>query len=205
MGNVQLHLAGHFYFFGGLLTFLCVFQIVGLFFFRADHGTWADNVWAFCAVIAFWLALGDDGILWECLSHLPMIGFVTSLSHAHHAVRGHLRLPCRRPGAGAVAQKSAAYARRIIFFLPGFCSWLWHVYNCQFAFYTYNFKPYPEMPPKLHELLFDKNDESRPTGRVASWAHKRSGDPNYGLADASRSPGRVSPADLRRLQSAVQR
>ena len=64
------------------------------------------------------------------------------------------------------------------------CLLVLHTNNCQFAFYTYDFQPFPEIPPKLHSLLFENDpvtNESRATGRVASWVHNRSDDSNYGL------------------------
>ena len=123
IGNVNLHLAGHFYFFGGLLAFLCIFQIVGLFFFReqADLGGTRLGFLRLDRVLArpgrYRSVVGTPVQLAGNWLH-------SSLSHASHAVRDHFRLHRRRPGAGTAAairgecsQKETRSGERTISFL----------------------------------------------------------------------------------------
>ena len=75
-GNVDVEYMGHFYFFGGLLAFLFLFQTLGLVVYRPRGREWAAQVWTLCALIALLLALGDSAGLWQLLSCLPIIGSV---------------------------------------------------------------------------------------------------------------------------------
>jgi hypothetical protein len=55
---------------------------------------------------------------------------------------------------------------------------VWHVAHCCTAFYTFGFRPYPELPTEMTASFWQ---DDQPTGRMASWTRYRSSDPNFAL------------------------
>ena len=146
------------------------------------------------ARVTGWLAAVAGGVVallapapWTVLSWLPVVKNV-----CNHPVRmmplvvlftvlaGGLALerllagsPRRRAWEGIVAA--------ITVFLLG-----WNVAMAHAAFYTYAFRPYPELPPQLSSLLHPGNPT--PDSRMVPWARTRSIDPSFGLSLAHNLP-----------------
>jgi hypothetical protein len=61
---------------------------------------------------------------------------------------------------------------------------LFHVDLCRASFYTFGYRPYPDLPPAMDALLRPPG----PGGRIASWAPQDSPAADFGLSLAGRLP-----------------
>lgn len=139
--------------------------------------TLSDNVWLFCAIGAFFIALGPQSPVWPQMSRMPLMDKFTGpwklllFFHIYAAPAGALVLQrmtatLRRGRAIAVTVTAAVLALLA-----------WNASQAEGAFYNFADKPYPELAPELRALLLAGPETTR--GRIFSLAPQRSGAPGY--------------------------
>jgi len=181
---------GEMYYSGTLFLLLASVLLVSFLSLRWSKSTANKNIWFLCALFAFLLALGDRGILWTVLSHLP--GF------------DHFRFPFKFLGlfdlfvilAGAIALERllsfAPLTRKfeipIVILVCGLLA-----YHCSLAtaaFYVYPFAPFPTPDPNVTRFLLPEGEryypkvlpvETLPDGKlsVLDGSGNRSTDPAF--------------------------
>ena len=196
-GSLNLQWSGHFYYFGTvlLIAFLAavatlVWQRIGG---RSKTATGGDSsrlrlALVIPAVVAFLLALGESGGLWWLMGLLPVglrnnpfravpwFVFFACLVGASYLEDG---LDDRWPSGG---QASAEKRNRVLAGIVGIGLVLvaLHLTRVGIAFYTYGFRPYPQLPAELAKLV--EPAEAGRQQRIMTFAAMRSTDFSYPLA-----------------------
>jgi len=185
-GNVNVHLLGHFYFFGGLLAWLFLFHLAELAVHRPGRREWAGQVWTVCAVVALWLGLGQAFGLWELASNLPVIGFIS-----RHPLRLMPFIVFFTSIVGGLVlerllRKHSWRRLELWIAVPALALLALHVVQCRTAFHIDRFTPYPALPAMVAEKFWITEPPKQVTGRVLRWGPHSD---NEGF-------GRIMPASL---------
>jgi hypothetical protein len=185
-GSFDVEKMGHFYFFGGLFALLFGLQAVAFWITWPERRAWAQSWWAPCGAFALLLVLGEPAYLWRGMAELPLAKIFLRYTFRFYPWLGF----CAVLSGGLILDRFlATIHRRSVDILVGMamlCVLTYHLAMCQSSFYTYGFRPYPELPAELEatfhphaerRLVADKNSR-----RLASWAQLRSVSPDYWLA-----------------------
>ncbi len=180
-GSTDIQYMGHLYYFGTLLALLCAANVVLLLATLPNRRTWAEHAWTVCAGLAFLAALGREGYLWSLMTEAPVLGAINNNPFRmlpffvlFAALSGGLLLERLLQYVGNRRAWELALSGLLVVVIA------YHVALCRPAFYTYGFRPYPAMSNEMARLLWSA--EGSPTGRITSWAAKRSISPSF--ADA---------------------
>jgi len=162
---------GEMYYSGTVFIVLIGFLLFSVVASRWTRIDFRHNVWFLCAATAFWLALGDDGLLWTGMMHLPgfwrfrfpfkLVAYVVMFSAL----------------AGAVALERVLRLLRYQFKIELMLAvvlgvvLVYHSSICMDAFYRYNFQPYPKVAPKLLSLLRPSDGKTYPKVLPLSGVH----------------------------------
>ena len=196
-GSLNLQWNGHFYYFGTvlLIAFLAALATLLRRLFK-PRGTTPDPA-AFSvmqlaltvpAIVAFLLALGESGGLWWLMGLLP-VGLRNNPFRAmpwfvfFACLAGARYLEDFIASRPAVAGQSLEQRRgRLLAGVAGVGLVLvaLHLTRVGIAFYTYGFRPYPELPTELAKVI--GLDEAGRQQRLMSFAAMRSTDPSYPFA-----------------------
>jgi len=162
--NIHSELIGHIYYSGTfftLLGFSALFFLSGaLIIFKGyflGKKLLTENIWLFCAGIAFIFAIGKYGIIWTIVSNLPIFNkFQIPLKFLPFVTLFLIM------GGGSIFMRflsitnfSQYYKIGSIFFIFG--ALLYHIALPLPSFYTYKSIPYPSPSKKLIKLLDDTN------------------------------------------------
>ncbi len=153
---------GEMYYSGTLFPLIVAVLLLSLLATRWSKPTARENIWFLCALLAFLLALGNLGIVWTGLSHLP--GF------------DRFRFPFKFLGlldlfailAGAIALERLARHKRWGIQVEApllILTWGLLAYHCSLAtaaFCVYPFTPYPTPDPKITRFLLPDGDRYYP-------------------------------------------
>jgi hypothetical protein len=196
-GSLNLQWNGHFYYFGSVLlvAFLAAVAVLAWRQFggRSHVANTGDSsrlqvALVIPAVVAFLLALGESGGLWWLMGLLP----VGLRNNPFRAMPWFVFFAClvgaryledfiasRQPIAGQSLEKQRL---RLLFAIAGIGIVLvaLHLTRVGIAFYTYGFRPYPQLPTELAKVVGP--DEGGRQQRIMSFAAMRSTDPSYPLA-----------------------
>jgi hypothetical protein len=186
-GSFDLEKMGQFYFFGGLFAFLFAMQAVCFWTWWPDRAAWARSWWVPCGMVVLVLTLGDPALLWKCMAGLPL-----SKIFLRYTIRFYPVLAfCAIVGGGLILERFLSSLRRrqiweFVFGAASLSVLAYHVAMCQPSFYTYGFRPYPELPQELEAAFHPYADKqfvgAKNSRRVASWAPLRSVSPDYPTA-----------------------
>ena len=157
-----------------LLAALACFAALVVFRAPLRRRAIADNAWLFCAVAAFLIALGPQGVLWPLMSRMPVMDKFTGpwklllFFHLYAA-----------PAGALVLQRMTEGRRRIAVAISGVVLALlaWNSWQARGSFYNYGDRPYLPMDPQLRTLLFSGPETTR--GRIYSIAPKRNNTAGY--------------------------
>lgn len=167
---------GEMYYSGTLFILVCAVLLLSLLATRWSRPLVISNVWFVCALLAFILALGDRGLLWNAMALLPgfnrfrwafkFLAFVVLFSAVGGAaalerlMRNRRWSPKLQLAVGTVFVGVLAY----------------HCSLCTSAYYNYGFAPYPKLDPDLAAALVPSanlREKVLPIGAV------RSPDPSF--------------------------
>jgi hypothetical protein len=199
-GSLNLQWNGHFYYFGSILLVAFLAAVAVLAWRRiggrshvANTGDSARLQWALVipAVVAFLLALGELGGLWWLMGLLPVglrnnpframpwFVFFACLAGARFLedLLDDPRLYGLHSGRPTPERRS-----RLLFAIAGVGLVLvaLHLTRVGIAFYTYGFRPYPQLPTELAKVVGP--DDGGRQQRIMSLAAMRSTDPSYPLS-----------------------
>ncbi|MDQ3813424.1 MAG: hypothetical protein M3347_05680, partial [Armatimonadota bacterium] len=183
-GSTDIEFMGQFYYSGTLfaaVAFAAGLLILGvLAVYRCDRAflrrLTAQNVWLLCAAIAFFLALGPEGVLWVLLGLLPVFKLFTG--PWKFLLFLNLFLPL---GGGLIVErwlrgtKSPQRAEAMIA-LAVCALLLYHTALARPSFYSYGSRLYPPLPPPMATLL--RSGGSTPQ-RILPFAPQRSISPDF--------------------------
>ena len=196
-GNLNLEWGGHFYYFGTVLLVAFLAAVSTLVWRRvmvrsktSDEGgsSRLQLPLVIPAFVAFLLSLGQSGGLWWLMGLLP----VGLRNNPFRAVPWFVFFAClvgaryledfiasRKAVAGQAVEKRRS---RLLFGIAGIGLVLvaLHLTRVGIAFYTYGFRPYPQLPAELAKVVGpDEGGRQQRIMTVAAW---RSTDPSYPLA-----------------------
>jgi len=186
-GSFHVEKMGHFYFFGGLFALLFAAQACCFWVYSPERTAWACCWWVPSGIFALLMVLGEPAYLWNGMAALPMSKLFLRYSFRFYPWLAF----CAILSGGLFLERALALLRRRhAWELPlgaGMLGLLaYHLAMCQPSFYSYGFRPYPELPPAFETIFHpyaDKQligaDNSR---RLASWAQFRSVSPDYYLS-----------------------
>lgn len=196
-GSLNLQWSGHFYYFGTVLLVTFLAAVAALAWRRimvraapTDDGDSSRLQLALAvpAVVALLLSLGQSGGLWWLMGLLP-VGLRNNPFRAmpwfvfFACLVGARYLEDFIASRQAIAGQSVEERRsRLLYGIAGIGLVLvaLHLTRVGIAFYTYGFRPYPQLPAELAKLVGP--DESGRQQRIMSFAAMRSTDPSYPLA-----------------------
>ena len=165
--NIHSELIGHIYYSG---TFFTLLGFSALFFLSGAliifKGTFlgkkliTENIWLFCAGVAFIFAIGKYGIIWTIVSNLPIFNkFQIPLKFLPFVTLFLIM------GGGTIFMRFLSitnfpqyYKIGSIFFI--FVALVYHIALPLPSFYTYKSIPYPSVPKQLTIPLDDTNSMS---------------------------------------------
>jgi hypothetical protein len=193
-GSVDAEKMGHFYFFGGLFAVLFAFQAVCFWAFWPDRRAWASAWWIPCGIFALLMVLGEPAYLWQGIAELPMSKFFL-----RYTIRFYPLLAfCAILSGGLLLERVLATLRQRLAWelLLGAVTLGvlgYHLAMCQASFYSYGFRPYPDLPREFEETFHPYADKqfvgAENSRRIASWAQRRSVAPDYCLSLPWNMPG----------------
>ena len=196
-GSLNLQWNGHFYYFGSVLlvAFLAAVSVLAWRRIMVRSAATEDGdssrlqlALVIPAVVAFLLALGESGGLWWLMGLLP-VGLRNNPFRAmpwfvfFACLVGARYLEDFIASRQAIAGQSVGERRsRLLFGIAGIGLVLvaLHLTRVGIAFYTYGFRPYPQLPAELAKVV--NPDEGGRQQRIMSFAAMRSTDPSYPLA-----------------------
>jgi hypothetical protein len=195
-GSLNLQWNGHFYYFGSVLLVAFLAAVVGLAWRRiggrSPTGDAGDSsrlqlALVIPAVVALLLALGESGGLWWLMGLLP-VGLRNNPFRAmpwfvfFACLVGARYLEDVIASREAVAGQSVGDRRsRLLFGIAGIGLVLvaLHLTRVGIAFYTYGFRPYPQLTAELAKVV--EPHEGGRQQRIMSFGAMRSTDPSYPL------------------------
>jgi hypothetical protein len=196
-GSLNLQWSGHFYYFGSVLLVAFLAAVAVLAWRqtggRAHVANTGDSsrlqmALVIPAVVALLLALGESGGVWWLMGLLP----VGLRNNPFRAMPWFVFFAClvgaryvedfiasRQPIAGQNVEERRS---RLLFGIAGIGLVLvaLHLTRVGIAFYTYGFRPYPQLPTELAKVVGP--DDGGRQQRIMSFAAMRSTDPSYPLA-----------------------
>jgi hypothetical protein len=186
-GSIAVEKMGSFYFFGGVFALLFAWQACWFWTAWPERRAWARCWWVPCGIFALLMVLGEPAYLWKALAALPMSNVFLRYSFRFYPMLAF----CAILGGGLILDRLLTSLR---------LRWSWevlvgagmlgvlmhHLEVCQPSFYSYGFRPYPELPrqfesafhPHANKQLYDGNSSRR----AASWTQLRSVSPDYYVA-----------------------
>ena len=179
-GSTDLRYMSEFYYFGTILAVTFVMGLIAWLTSRWRRDWGQGRLWFFLAVVAFLLALGPQGGLWQVLNHMP---FLSLVNNNPFRALPFMILFVALAGGAVLDRLLAPLAERrwapLAVGLLGCALLLYHASIARPAFYSYGFRPYPALPPPLAKAL---DAGSPPQGRLIPIAPMRSILPGYGLS-----------------------
>jgi hypothetical protein len=164
-------------------TFLMAFAYLGLgvvLAYRPSRAWIGRHPWTVVAILAFWLSLGFEGILWLVAGQLPLLR--TTNHHPHRllpfvtffslVVGGILLEAVLRRAASRRWEFAIAAATTILL--------LYHVSLSRNCFWSYGDRPYPQLPAEIARRVLP--GENRQPERFTWTGPKRSGLPHFSYA-----------------------
>jgi hypothetical protein len=177
-GSMYLDYGGHFLYYGTLMAVMFLLATVEWLasLLRILRRPKSTHVFTFCALVALWLSLGPEGQLWKLTNYLPY-GLrnhpfrVTPFFVMFSVLSGGLMLErllrrWRGPRAGEIAIGAM-----------GCLLLLYHASCARTAFYSYGFRPYPELSEEFSAVLRSPNANT--PYRYVFCGPERSVDPTY--------------------------
>ena len=177
-GNAFIERMGQLYYSGTVLTVAGFAAIAFVIAFglrnRLDRALVARGLWPLLAVLAFLLALGPAGGLWDTLVHLPIFRLFD------HPFKYLPYLVLFTNLAGAIALQGwlgrrQAWLGATTVLVVGLM--LLHASLARSSFYSYGDEPYPALPSAMQELLALPDGQLPP--RVVRLAPYRWPEPGY--------------------------
>jgi len=177
------------FFFGGVLPILALAGLGVLFTARVRRVLTHNYVIAGSAVLAFWLALGREGMLWQVLLEIPFLNKVNN--HPFRLLPFVVFFVALFGGMtfdGVMGRLARPARWRWAFYSVAGLLLAWHVGHVGTSFYSYGFDPFPELPSEFSEMASPEGEPST-SGRILPIAPMRSIAPDYGLSLEHSLPG----------------
>jgi hypothetical protein len=156
------HPIGEMYYSGTLFMLLAAILLLSALAMRWRPPIARQNVWFLCALLSFLLALGNRGIIWTALVHMP--GF--DRFRFPFKFLGLLNLFVMLAGASALERLLRHKRQSIRLELPlVLVVWGLLAYHCTLAtaaFCVYPFVPYPQPDAEITRLLLPDGDRYYP-------------------------------------------
>jgi hypothetical protein len=186
-GTFHVEKMGHFYYFGGLFALLFLLQFLCFWVYFPGRGAWASCWWLVCGSFALLMVLGEPAYLWKGMAALPLSKFFLRYTFRFYPIVAF----CAILAGGLIIERALAMVRRrqpweLLLGAIALCVLTYHLTMCQPSFYSYGFRPYPELPTEF-EAVFHPYADKKLVGvnssrRLASWTHLRSIAPDYYLS-----------------------
>jgi hypothetical protein len=186
-GSTDIEKMGHFYFLGGLFAALFALQAVCFWICFPDRRAWARAWWVPCGIFALLMVLGEPAYLWQGVATLPMSKFFLRYTFRFYPWLAF----CAILSGGLVLERFLAILRRrqaweLLIGGAMLCVLAYHLTMCRPSFYSYGFRPYPELPQDFEATFHPYSDKSfvgdKNSQRIASWYRLRSMSPDYYLS-----------------------
>jgi hypothetical protein len=186
-GSTDVDKMGHFYFFGGLFALLFALQACCFWVYWPERRAWARCWWVPCGIFALLMILGEPAYLWRGVSSLPMARFFLRYTFRFYPCFAF----CAVLAGGLILENVLAtlQRRRPWELLVGSVSLAvlaYHLAMCQPSFYSYGFRPFPELPSAFESIFHPYSDKHfigpKNSRRIASWGQFRSVSPDYYLS-----------------------
>ncbi len=149
-GSFDVEKIGHFYFFGGLFALLFAWQAFGFWVCWPDRRAWGRSWWIPCGIVVLLIVLGDPGFLWTGAGRIALVQVLPRLPIRFYSKSGFRAILA----GGLILDRFLATLRHRPAVNPRRRASLlgvlgYHLAMCQPSFYTYGFRPYPELPPEF--------------------------------------------------------
>ena len=177
-GSTYVRYMGEFYYFGTLFMVLLLAGLLVHLTGRPGRKQMAGSCWFACALLAFLLALGPNGGLWQIISWFPIARQINN--NPFRVLPFFVLFAVLAGGQTLEGLLSVLKKRRpweVTIGLAAIVLLGYHVCMAKPAFYSYGFKPYPPLPQTLTKLL--GANASACAGRILPVAPPRSTEPDF--------------------------
>ena len=206
------------WYYAGTFLVACGFLSLGaMLAYRCRRAWLGQHPWTVAALLAFWLALGKEGMLWTAMGQLPVI---RAVNHHPHRLMPFMVFFCLIVGGiflERLLRRTASRKTEYLLAAATALLMLYHVSLSRNSLWCYGDRPYPELPREIAELVLPSQNPL--AGRVWSYSPFRAGVPGFaytlplclpsaygaygfgGLRSDHRKPARDHglPGEIRRL------
>ena len=164
-------------------TFLMAFAYLALgamLAYRCRREWLARRPWTIAAILALWLGLGSEGLLWLLVGQLPVLRATSH--HPHRVLPFVVFFSCIVGGLLLEGLLRRVAARKWEYALAAATTvlLLYHVCLARNSLWSYGDRPYPELPPEIAQRILP--GENPRAGRVSWSGPQRSGLPHFSYA-----------------------
>ena len=167
------------WYYGGTFLMACGFLSMGMVLaYRCRRAWLGQNPWLVTAIVAIWLGLGREALLWTAVGSLPVIR--TTNHYPHRLMPFVLFFGMIAGGIFLERLLSRTASRKWERWIAAATTvlMLYHASLSRNSLWNYGDRPYPELPPEIAQRVLPSQNPL--AGRVWSVAPYRSGLP--GLA-----------------------
>jgi hypothetical protein len=169
------------WYYAGTVLMACAFLSLGvLLCYRCRRSWLGQNPWSVAAIVALWLGLGKEGVLWTLVGSLPVIRAVNH--HPHRLLPFFVFFSLVVGGMFLERLLRRATSRKWEYVIAAATAGLM-LYHCSLArnsLWCYGDRPYPELPAEIAQRVLPSQNPD--AGRVMCFAPWRSGLPGYSYA-----------------------
>jgi hypothetical protein len=166
------------WYYAGTFLMACAYLSLGALLCYRCRRTWlGQHPWTVAAIIALWLGLGKEGLLWTLVGNLPVLRAVNH--HPHRLLPFFVFFGLIVGGLFAERLLRRTASRKWEYFIAAATAglMLYHASLSRNSLWCYGDRPYPELPQDIARSILPS--QNRDAGRVLSFVPWRSGLPGY--------------------------
>ncbi len=166
------------WYYAGTFLMACGFLSLGaLLAYRCRPSWLGQHPWTASAVLALWLGLGREGMLWTVLGNLPVI---RAVNHHPHRLIPFVVFLCLIVGGiflERLLRLGTSRKWEYVLAAATVVLMLYHVSLSRNSLWSYGDRPYPELPREIADRVLPSHDPQ--AGRVWWYGPFRSGLPGF--------------------------
>ncbi len=166
------------WYYAGTVVMACAYLSIGaMLAYRCRRAWLGQHPWTATAVVALWLGLGNEGLLWTFVGHLPVIH---ALNHHPHRLMPLFVFFCLIVGGiflERLLRRGGSRKWEYVIAASTAVLMLYHISLARNSLWSYGDRPYPELPREIAARILPS--ENPQAGRVWSFGPFRSGLPGF--------------------------
>jgi hypothetical protein len=178
--NRELVLETQWYYAGTFLMACAFFTLGAMLVYRFRRGWLGQHPWTATAIVALWLGMGREGILWNVMGSLPVIRAVNHHPHRLMPMFVFFALVVGGTFMERLLRRTTSRKWEYVIAVATTALMVYHVSLARNSLWCYGDRPYPELPQEIAQRVLPN---SNPTaGRIWSYAPFRASLPGFANA-----------------------